>query len=71
MTNFVQYVKDGTDAEKGYKTKIGSVSSFSKVGLSAFTRIQQAEFDKKNPEMRTINIMVPGDFRVKDKEQQK
>ena len=43
MTQFVESAKDGTYAEKGFKS---TTYGMSKVGLSALTRIQQQEFDQ-------------------------
>ena len=43
MTQFVEYAKDGTHEEEGFKN---TAYGMSKVGLSALTRIQQQEFDK-------------------------
>ena len=45
MRQFVESAKDGTYAEKGFKS---TTYGMSKVGLSALTRIQQQEFDKVN-----------------------
>ena len=50
MTQFVASAKDGTYAEKGFKS---TTYGMSKVGLSALSRIQQQEFDK----VRTFNTV--------------
>jgi carbonyl reductase 1 len=57
MTKFVESAKDGTYAEKGYKS---STYAMSKVGLSALTRIQQQEFNKHPDSDLIINHVHPG-----------
>jgi carbonyl reductase 1 len=59
MTKFVVYIKDGTYAEKGYKSKFGTYG-MSKVGLSALTRIHQEEFNEKPDSDIIINHINPG-----------
>ncbi len=57
MTGFVESAKDGSYAEKGYQS---SCYGMSKVGLSALTRIQQAELDEDADSDLVVNHVHPG-----------